>query len=61
MPIQCPERDAGQSHDYDAGYCVYCDGLEPAPVERVNTDPDDAPDAWLDMALEDALSGGMYS
>ena len=59
MPTNlCPMTD--QPHEYDAGECVDCEQPEPPTVERVEPD-DDAPDAWLDMALEDALSGGLYS
>jgi hypothetical protein len=56
MPTQCPERDAGQSHDYDAGYCTYCDAPEPPDVEP--TPDDEYPDSWVTLALEDAYSTG---
>lgn len=55
----CPMTD--RPHEYDSGECVDCGREEPPVVERVPEDEEPAPDAWLDMALEDALSGGMYS
>ncbi len=59
MPTQCPERDAGQSHEFDGGECCYCS------LVRVETDEDRREalnqrddDSWITGALEDAYSMG---
>jgi hypothetical protein len=62
MTTQCPERDAGQSHELDAGECTYCGiaivATDEDRREALNNADDDYPDAWITLALEDAYSLG---
>ncbi len=59
MTTQCPERDAGQSHEVDAGICTYCDlaivATDEDRREALNQQDDDS---WITGHLEDAYSMG---
>jgi len=55
MAENCPERDAGQSHDYDGGECAYCGAPQPESAPEPTTAYDDS---WVTLALEDAYSMG---
>lgn len=48
MTERCPERDAGQSHEFDSGECCYCSAAEPPPPT--------GEDAHLEAMYDDAQS-----